>query len=253
MQDQRGGGRPPKARVPVDGFVSVLDAIDFYAAHRRAVMQLPEPANPVPPDSGPLKADPPRISMEQVLAERDAGNAIRLAVRRGDLKLYSPRTGVALPSHLSSLDDVELLGALVRLDDVVTLADPWGIATAVSPPERASTEKQPVAEQCVEPAEVAEQPDAEGAGQDDLPAIPNKPRSRAESQDAAILAAIRALEHDPLRLPPSRGGRGGGVRAQVKRFVEEHHASLFPSAGKVFQHAWDRLRRDRLIMDRSPE
>lgn len=248
MQDQGGGG-PPKARQPVDGFVSVLDAIDFYAAHRRAVMQLPEPANPVPPDSGPLKADPPRVSVEQVLAERDAGNAIRLAVRRGDLKLYSRRTGVALPSHLSSLGDVELLGALVRLDDVVALADPWGIATAASPPERASTDEQPVAEPCMEPAEVAEQPDAEGAGQDDLPAIPNKPLSRAEVQDEAILDAVRELGHDPKKLPAFRGGRNGGVKATVKRVVEARSAHLFQSKSTVFDKAWERLRARGEILD----
>lgn len=249
MQDQRGGGGPPKAQARGGaGFMTVLDAIDRYAAIRRAVMGNPEPAKPVHHTEGSLQSDPPRVSVDQVKAERKAAKDFATAVRQGKLHLYCSRTGSALPAQLSP-GDVEYLYAKVRVDEVIALADPWGDLDAALPDERTSV----VDASAAEADETVHHSEGESSAPEETPVTQTKPRSRAESQDAAILDAIRALEHDPLRLPPSRGGRGGGVRAQVKRFVERQHASLFPPASKVFQHAWDRLRSDRLIMDRSPE
>lgn len=68
--------------------------------------------------------------------------------------------------------------------------------------------------------------------------IPEKPKSKAALQDAAILESICGAGYNPKGLPERSKG-GEGVKAKV-RIEMLKNVALF-TAGS-FKHAWDRLR-----------
>lgn len=71
------------------------------------------------------------------------------------------------------------------------------------------------------------------------------PVSRQEAQEVTILAKLRELNFDPKRLPRSEPGKPG-PKAQVKRALG---AKGMWSGAKVFDKAWERLRRAGEIAD----
>lgn len=82
------------------------------------------------------------------------------------------------------------------------------------------------------------------AGQDDSSeqkvAVQSVPRTKLRDQEKAILQEIRRQGHDPKNLPKSNPN-GPGVKAKV--WVVLKPSDLFVSS-RVFEKAWDRLRKD---------
>lgn len=74
-----------------------------------------------------------------------------------------------------------------------------------------------------------------------------KPRTRMNDQEDAILEEILGQGFDPMALPPSPSGRPG-VKAAVRESLGE--SPLFKGA-KVFDKAWERLRNQRRIVDKT--
>lgn len=64
-------------------------------------------------------------------------------------------------------------------------------------------------------------------------------------QDEAILAAIRKLGHDPIKLPKWENN-AKGVKAEVREMLIGKNQA-FPKEGTQFKHAWDRLRKHKEI------
>lgn len=84
------------------------------------------------------------------------------------------------------------------------------------------------------------QPSTEGAKQKVV-------RDKGVQQGDAILAEIRKQGFDPMALPPKPPGRPG-VKAAVRAALTD--SPLFKGS-KVFDKAWERLRKDRLMADES--
>ena len=72
---------------------------------------------------------------------------------------------------------------------------------------------------------------------------------KSTAQDAAILAEIRRLDHDPLALPKPPAGKGG-VKAKIRTMLLVSRKDIFQSR-RIFNDAWQRLRDDRQIADRT--
>jgi hypothetical protein len=75
------------------------------------------------------------------------------------------------------------------------------------------------------------------------------PVQRSASQDAAIIAEITRLGHDPLALPKNDSGKPG-VKAEVWKTLLSDTANF--SSNRVFRSAWQRLRNNQKIVDASP-
>jgi len=73
------------------------------------------------------------------------------------------------------------------------------------------------------------------------------PRTKLRDQEDAILKAIQGLGLDPLALPPNPPGRPG-AKAAVRDVLQ---GSAIFKGKKVFEKAWDRLRADRRIVDKT--
>ena len=76
---------------------------------------------------------------------------------------------------------------------------------------------------------------------------PSAPVQRSAAQEAAIIATIRSAGHDPLTLPVNEPGKPG-VKAVIRKALNSD--SLFVGT-KVFDKAWERLRRQGDIADRA--
>lgn len=74
------------------------------------------------------------------------------------------------------------------------------------------------------------------------------PVQRGVAQESTVLATIRALGHEPNRLPPRESGRRW-VKADAWEAIGV--CPLFPSE-KVFDKAWERLRQSKEIAERRP-
>ncbi|MGE0801582.1 MAG: hypothetical protein AB7G13_22355 [Lautropia sp.] len=72
------------------------------------------------------------------------------------------------------------------------------------------------------------------------------PKQRWPAQEDVVLGLVRELGFDPERLPKALPGKGG-VKAQVRDLAKDRHRQLFE--GRVFEKAWDRLRKDGRIAD----
>jgi hypothetical protein len=75
------------------------------------------------------------------------------------------------------------------------------------------------------------------------------PFSRADAQDAAILAEIVRLGYNPLALPRADAGKRG-VKAPIREILTETRKDIFMSVN-VFDEAWQRLRNNNQICDAS--
>lgn len=82
-------------------------------------------------------------------------------------------------------------------------------------------------------------------------ALPNLPApspvSRFSAQEAAILAEIKRLGHDPFDLPRNPPGKRG-IKAEVKDALGGSGVWSYKTA---FKKAWDRLRADKRIAEKS--
>jgi hypothetical protein len=75
-----------------------------------------------------------------------------------------------------------------------------------------------------------------------------KPIQRTAAQDAAILAEIKQLGFDPLSLPKPERGKSG-VKAQIRSKLTKEKKDVFISI-RVFNDAWQRLRKEGKIRDK---
>jgi hypothetical protein len=64
-----------------------------------------------------------------------------------------------------------------------------------------------------------------------------KPVQRSAAQDAAVISALKALGHDPKRLPKNSPGKPG-VRSAVWAILKKDCKTF--SSTKVFTNAWER-------------
>jgi len=74
-----------------------------------------------------------------------------------------------------------------------------------------------------------------------------KPVQRAPAQDAAIIAAIRAKNIEPKKIPKAPSGKPG-LKAEIRKDILQTHKDIFSSNG-VFNDAWQRLRSSGEIID----
>ncbi len=71
-------------------------------------------------------------------------------------------------------------------------------------------------------------------------------RRRHRDQEEAIVAKIKQLGYTPLELPKNDPGKPG-VKAQVRDVLQ---ASNLFGTSKIFDHAWERLRKGKEIIDK---
>ena len=109
--------------------------------------------------------------------------------------------------------------ATIRLDEFAS----WGAHVGLHTPPELCALPAPVPPELKLPADVV-----------------LRPISRAVAQDAAILAEIRRLGHDPLNLPENDNGMPG-VRAEIIKTMFMTRKDIFVSV-KVCETTWQRLR-----------
>ena len=94
-----------------------------------------------------------------------------------------------------------------------------------------------------EPAPVVVEPDSKP---NDVRVTDPEPVQRAAAQDAAIISCLRAANHDPLALPKNEAGKPG-VKAETRAALGNR--GLWAGT-TVFDKAWERLRRNRDIVEK---
>ncbi|WP_157538902.1 hypothetical protein [Hydrogenophaga flava] len=144
------------------------------------------------------------------------GTGLLEAVRQGRLCVRDPQTRTPIRPDAPS---VKVLSAVVSLSDLRSFAAELGYNVQVT------SAQQETDNQASNVAPVA------------------MPRQRA--QESAIRAALSARELDPTRLPKSPKGHAG-VKADLRKALLGERHDLFQSE-KVFELAWERLRKGREI------
>lgn len=176
-----------------------------------------------------------RIIVSEVTKEK-RWQGIKDAVRNGELIPRSPITHMPEPDAIGeALKDcfvfVENLREYAARDGIIvsvrsgdnqTYADPSGAT------EKAAPEVTPADD---EQGEAATPPTTQNA----------QPIPRQRFQESEILRVISELGHHAQAIPKWKAGKAG-VKAEVR-------AILTVFSDKVFELAWDRLRRDKRIRD----
>ncbi|APW47069.1 hypothetical protein [Rhodoferax antarcticus] len=99
------------------------------------------------------------------------------------------------------------------------------------------------------PAATMAEPGAAGGLADSVVGELKKPAQRFAVQEAAILDAIREPGYDPMELPKNAPGKPG-VKAAIRANLVGKNP-VFPKDGSQFEKAWERLRSNGEIADKS--
>lgn len=89
--------------------------------------------------------------------------------------------------------------------------------------------------------------DAFGPAKDVVRGNDDVPMQRAAAQEKAILSALQSLGYDPVRVPKWSPGRLGVKGATRAALVGKH--PLFLKGSRVFEKAWERLRKSGDVAD----